>query len=94
MRSVGGLKRTRKCLVVILCKALEYVKCPRFSVQRELYFSELRLIYPDLINNVDDHRWKHKLVHNIVHGDEELSANLNQNMMNATTSFITDTKWF
>ena len=71
-----------------------FVKCPRFSVQRELYFSELRLIYPDLINNLDDHRWKHKLVHNIVHGDEELSANLNQNMMNATTSFITDTKRF
>ena len=48
------------------------VKCPKFAVQRELYFSELRRIYPDMINNLDDHRWKHKLVHDIVHGDEEL----------------------
>ena len=47
-----------------------FAKCPLYSVQRELYFSKLRLIYPDLINNLDDHRWKHKLVHNIVHGDE------------------------
>ena len=71
-----------------------FIECPRFAVQRELYFRELRHTYPNLMDNPFDDRQIQRLVNIIIYGDDEVNSNQNQSIQNATTSFIMSTKRF
>jgi len=57
-----------------------FIECLRFAVQRELYFRELRLTYPNLMDNLFDNSQNQRLVQNTIHGDDELSSNQNHSI--------------